>query len=390
MDVQTPVPEVSRELFDRRWMSNPMLSGVWRFKELVHPELPDSAVVSRPEGNTPLFGAEPLAQWTGVRRLHLKHEGFNPTGSFKDRGMTVAISQGHHIGAKAFVCASTGNTSAAVASYAALCGKKAVILVPEAATALGKLSQALAYGATTVQVRGNFDDAMSLVQSAAGELGLYLLNSLNPFRLRGQKTIVLETLQQLGWEAPDWIAFPAGNLGNTSAFGRALHQAHALGLIDRIPRMLAIQASGAAPFSAAFSRGFDRLKPVRPETVATAIRIGDPVSYHRAIASIHNTDGVVIDVNDAEILEAKACVDAFGIGAEPASCATVAGLRTAVQKGIVRPEDTVVGVLTGHLLKDPDTTLKYHQGKLGGQRNNPPITIDPTLDALESVISHPH
>ena len=390
MDVASPVPDVSRELFDKRWMGNPMLSGVWRFKELVHPDLPNDAIVSRPEGNTPLFAAEPLARWAGVGRLHLKHEGFNPTGSFKDRGMTVAISQGHHVGARAFVCASTGNTSAAVASYAALCGKKAVILVPETATALGKLSQALAYGATTVQVRGNFDDAMSLVQSAADELGLYLLNSLNPFRIRGQKTIVLEALQQLCWDAPDWLAFPAGNLGNTSAFGRALHQAHALGLIDRVPRMLAIQATGASPFAAAYRRGFDRLEPMRPETVATAIRIGDPVSYHRAIGSIERTEGVVIDVDDAAILEAKARVDAFGIGAEPASCATVAGLRAAVQEGIVAPHETVVGVLTGHLLKDPDTTLKYHQGKLGGDQINPPVTIDPTLDALESVISDAH
>jgi threonine synthase len=193
-------------------------------------------------------------------------------------------------------------------------------------------------------------------------------------------------LQQLRWQAPDWLVFPAGNLGNTTAFGRALVQAHQLGLIDRVPRMLAVQASVAGPFSAAYSRGFDALQPVRPETIATAIRIGDPVSYHRALKSIRATDGVVIDVGDPEILEAKAVVDGFGIGAEPASCASVAGVRHAVKSGLIQADDSVVAVLTGHLLKDPDTTLRYHRGQLGGTRNNPPVRIDPTLEALAGVI----
>jgi len=227
---------------------------------------------------------------------------------------------------------------------------------------------------------------MRLVQDAAEGLGLYLLNSLNPFRVQGQQTILFEALQQLGWETPDWFAFPAGNLGNTAAFGKPLVQAHAHGLIDRIPRMLAVQAAGASPFAAAFGRAFDVLEPMRPETVATAIRIGDPVSYERAVRSIRATDGIVTQVTDAEILEAKAVVDAYGIGAEPASCAAVAGVRKMVQQGTIGPDSRVVAVLTGHLLKDPDTTLRYHMGELDGDRTNPPVTIDPTLEALASVV----
>lgn len=383
-----PKAPVSRELFDSRVgrARAPHDSGVWRFKELVHPELPDDRVVSRPEGNTPLFQAGPVGTWCGTEHLRLKHEGYNPTGSFKDRGMTVAISQGHAADARAFVCASTGNTSAAVASYAALCGKPAVILVPEKATALGKMSQALAYGAKTLQVRGNFDDAMDMVQKGAEDLGLYLLNSLNPFRLQGQKTILLEALQQLAWDAPDWFVFPAGNLGNTSAFGIALMEAHELGLIDHLPKMLAVQAEGAAPFAHAYANRFEALVPVKPETIATAIRIGNPVSYNRAVRSIRGTYGMVTAVSDAEILEAKAVVDGFGIGAEPASCASVAGVRKAISAGVITPDDRVVAILTGHLLKDPDTTLQYHTGQLGGDRANPPVTIDPTLDALDAVL----
>lgn len=395
LDVVHPgTPRVDRGSFDARLAADPWGSGVWRYKELVHPALPDDAIVSRPEGNTPLLHAPAVTRYAGVDRLRLKHEGMNPTGSFKDRGMTVAVSQGVASGARAFVCASTGNTSAAVAAYAAICGVPAIILVPEGATATGKLTQALAYGARTVLIRGDFDDAMALVQRAAPDLGWYLLNSLNPFRLQGQKTIVLETLQQLGWEPPDWIAFPAGNLGNCSAFGQALVEARELGLIDRIPRLLAVQAAGAAPLAAAWRDGLGELRPVRPETVATAIRIGDPVSYHRAVRALRATDGVVTAVEDAAILDAKAVIDAAGVGAEPASCAAVAGVRQMVAEGVVAADAHVVAVLTGHLLKDPDTTFAYHTGRLDGpaaargdlpDRSNPPVTIEPTLEALRAV-----
>lgn len=389
LEVVHDLPPVSRALFDGRLgrVAPPHDSGVWRFKELIHPTLASEHVVSRPEGNTPLFRAPSVAAWTGLSWLRLKHEGMNPSGSFKDRGMTVAVSQAVANGARAVACASTGNTSASMASYAALAGLPAVILVPEGKVSSGKLVQALAYGARTVQVRGDFDAAMGLVQHAAEALGLYLVNSLNPFRLEGQKTIVLEMMQQLAWEPPDWIALPAGNLGNTAAFGAALTLARDLGLIDRIPRLLSVQAEGASPFAHAFERGFDRLEPMRAETVATAIRIGDPVSYDRAVASIRATNGRVIHVSDAQILEAKAEVDAAGLGAEPASCASVAGVRAMVDAGVIAPDARVVCVLTGHLLKDADTTLAWHEGHYGEHpRVNRPVTIDATLDALAGVV----
>lgn len=390
LEVVHDYPKVSRELFDSRLarVPAPYDSGVWRFKELIYPDLPLEHVVSRPEGNTAIYRTRQVSAYTGVADLGLKHEGMNPTGSFKDRGMTVATSQAKANGARAVVCASTGNTSAAVASYAALAGIPAVILVPEGKTAMSKLTQSIAYGAKTVAVRGDFDAAMALVQQASKDLGFYLLNSLNPFRVEGQKAIMLEMLQQLAWNPPDWVVFPAGNLGNTSAFGRALVLAREVGLIDRLPRLLAVQAEGASPFAKAYARGFDQLVPESAETVATAIRIGDPVSYNRAIESIRATNGHVISVTDRQIMEAKAVVDASGVGAEPASCATVAGLKAMVEAGVVDPGARVIGILTGNLLKDPDTTLAWHRGDWGDDAplRNPPVTIDPTIEALAALV----
>lgn len=382
-------PAVTSVLFDDRCDRSPFPfdSGVWRFRELIHPDLPEDHIVSRPEGNTPLFRAPAVQRWSGVQWLRLKHEGMNPTGSFKDRGMTVAVSQAVANGARAVVCASTGNTSASMASYAALAGLPAIVLVPEGKVASGKLVQALAYGARTLLVRGDFDAAMGLVQHAAEDLGLYLVNSLNPFRLEGQKTIIFELLQQLRWDPPDWVALPAGNLGNTSAFGAAIRVAVEQGLIARAPRLLSVQAEGASPFAAAFARDFDKLTPVPAKTIATAIQIGDPVSYARAVESLRFTDGHAVAVTDAEILEAKAEVDAAGVGAEPASCASVAGVRKMVREGVIQPNDRVVCILTGHLLKDPDTTLAWHEGQFGDHpRINRPQTIDPTIEALAAIV----
>lgn len=389
LDVHFTPASVSRTQLDARLgrMPAPLDSGVWRYHELVQPDLPLDAVVSRPEGNTPLIDDPHVAAWAGLPGLRLKHEGMNPTGSFKDRGMTVAVSMAKQVGARAVVCASTGNTSAAVAAYAARAGMRAIILVPEGQTALGKLGQAIAYGARTLVVRGDFDDAMRLVQSAASDLGLYLLNSLNPFRVMGQTTIIYELLQQLAWDPPDVIVFPAGNLGNTAAFGRALRTAASIGLIDRVPRLIAVQAEGASPFAKAFARGFDRLDPERADTLATAIRIGDPVSYQRAIASIRETNGLVMSVSDREILEAKMAIDAAGVGAEPASCAPVAGLRKLVTSGALPANTRAVAILTGNLLKDPDVILAMHRGEHGALAGrNPPMTIDATLAAIEAVI----
>ena len=249
--------ECSRELFDvrRREVGSGLRSGVWRFREVVHPDLPEDETVRLGEGDTPLYDSAPLARWCGLERIAIKHEGMNPSGSFKDRGMTVAVSHARRLGARRVACASTGNTAASLASYAAAAGLQAVVLAPEDGTAAGKLSQAIAYGARTLLVRGDFDAGMRLVRASAEELGLYLVNSINPFRLEGQKTIVLELLQELGWRAPDWIVFPAGNLGNCAAFGKALKEARARGWIDRMPRLAAVQARGASPFAAAFEGG---------------------------------------------------------------------------------------------------------------------------------------
>lgn len=329
-------------------------SGVWRFRELVLPEVSDDEVVTQPEGNTPLLARPTVAGWSGAERLLLKHEGHNPTGSFKDRGMTVAMTQARRVGATAVACASTGNTSASLAAYAALAGLPALVLVPEGKVALGKLAQTLAYGARTVLVRGGFDDCLRLVREAGEELGVYLVNSVNPYRLQGQKTIVLELLQQLGWAAPDWIALPAGNLGNAAAFGLALTEARESGLIQRIPRLALVQAAGAAPFAHSFADGFRTRTPVIPRTVASAIAIGDPASHDRAVRAVRETDGVVLAVSDDEILAAKRMVDSAGVGCEPASAASVAGVRRLVADGVIAPDASVVAVLTGHILKDPE------------------------------------
>lgn len=389
-DVEHRFPAgVTRATFDRRLARH---GGVWRFRELVYPGFPSDAVISLREGDTPLYTSPRVAEYTYTRALWLKHEGLNPTGSFKDRGMTVAVSRAVNSGAGAVACASTGNTAASVAAYAAHAGLRAIVLVPRGKTAVGKVSQAMAFGARTVEVGGDFDHAMALVRELCADGQVALLNSVNPFRIEGQKTIVLETLQQLQWRAPDWIVFPAGNLGNCAAFGKALREARQTGLISSTPRLAAIQAAGAAPFVAAFERGFDELRPLQPETIASAIRIGDPASYARAVRSIEETNGVVLAVTDDEIMDAKAVVDAAGIGAEPASCAAVAGVRKLAVRGVIDLGERVVCVLTGNLLKDPDTTLDYHASHLAGvtsKHANPPVAIDGTVEELRRVLEGP-
>jgi threonine synthase len=361
-------------------------SGVWRYREIVLPNA-GPGIVSHPEGNTPLLSRGRVSLWAGVDELLLKHEGHNPTGSFKDRGMTVGVTQAKRIGARAVACASTGNTSASLASYAAHAGIPALVFVPAGQVALGKLAQSLAYGARTLMVRGDFDACLALVQQASERLGIYLLNSINPFRVEGQKTIVLEVLEQLGWNAPDWIVLPAGNLGNTAAFGKGLREAHDLGLIDRMPRIAAVQAEGASPFAQSYREQFATRHRVKAETVATAIKIGDPASYDRAVETIRVTNGVVTSVTDAEILDAKAVVDGAGVGCEPASAASVAGVRALVRDGVIRPSDRVVAVLTGHVLKDPGALLHYHQEMSPPPAlANPPVEIEPTIDAIERVL----
>ncbi len=381
-----------RKLFDGRLSVRTGLhaSGVWRFSEVVLPAASGN-IVSYPEGNTPLLDRAAVSEWAGVSGLMLKHEGLNPTGSFKDRGMTVGVTQARRVGATAVACASTGNTGASLAAYAALAGLPALVIVPQGQVAVGKLAQALAYGARTLVVRANFDRCLELADEASEKLGVYLLNSINPFRLEGQKTIVLELLQQLDWEPPDWIMVPAGNLGNTAAFGKALSEARRWGLIGRVPRLGAVQAAGAAPFSAGFREGFVRRHRVEPHTLATAINIGNPASWDRAVRAIRETDGVVTEVSDDEILEAKAVVDASGLGCEPASAASVAGARRLVREGVIRPGERVVAVLTGHVLKDPAAVTSYHvETEPAPARANRPVEIEPRLEAVAAALRMPH
>jgi threonine synthase len=381
----TPAELIRRFTERRGGVPGATASGVWRFREVVLPSA--ESVVSHPEGNTPLLHRVALDRWAGLDHLLLKHEGHNPTGSFKDRGMTVGVTQALRIGARAVACASTGNTSASLAAYAAQAGLPALVLVPAGGVALGKLAQTLAYGARTLLVRGDFDQCLRLVNQATAELGVYLLNSINPFRIEGQKTIIFELLQQLSWEAPDWIVFPAGNLGNTAAFGKALREALEWGLISSRPRLAAVQAEGAAPFAQSFADGFAQRHRVKAETIATAIKIGDPASYERAVTAILETNGVVLSVPDSEILEAKAAIDASGVGCEPASAAGLAGLRRLVQQGTIEATDRVVAILTGHILKDPGLLLRYHQEMEPLPPGaNPPAEIGPDIRELERAL----
>ncbi len=363
------------------------VSGVWRYRELVLPTASSAEIVSHPEGNTPLLDRAAVATWAGIEHLLMKHEGHNPTGSFKDRGMTVAMTQARRTRARAVACASTGNTSASLAAYAAQAELPALVFVPAGKVAMGKLAQTMAYGALTLVVRGTFDDCLTLARGSSAALGVQLLNSVNPFRIEGQKTIVLELLEQLAWDAPDWIALPAGNLGNSSAFGKALREARALGLITRVPRLAAIQASGAAPFAHSFANGFAERITVQPETIATAIRIGAPASWDRAVRAIRETNGVVAAVSDEEMLAAKAVIDAAGVGCEPASAASVAGVRALRARGVIGAHERVVSVLTGNLLKDPESLVRYHQETEPAPAGaNRPVEIESTVRAVERAL----
>jgi threonine synthase len=389
-----------RRLFDERSSRPPVwpleadsqlldYSGVWRYRELILPA-PQHYIVSRPEGNTGLYpvgrancganrrGHRQIGLYAGLEEFFLKHEGENPTGSFKDRGMTVGVTMARLLGAEAVACASTGNTSASLASYAAQAGQRSIVFLPAGNVAGGKLAQSLAYGATTIQIKGDFDAAMQLVEQVCNELGIYLLNSLNPFRIEGQKAIGFEILQQLGWQAPDWLVLPAGNLGNTSAIGKAFQQAYRLSLISRMPRIAAIQAAGANPFYRGFAAGWTTREAVQAQTVATAIKIGNPVSYTRARRVIEESDGVVEEVSDEDILAAKAVIDRAGIGCEPASAATLAGTRKLVERGVIKGNERVVGVLTGTLLKDSKTGIP--------QETNGKV-VEATIEAVRSVLA---
>jgi len=351
-----------KETFRERKLSHAKLdvSNVFRYREFVI-DLDEDAVVSIGEGRTTLY-----KKVVDGMEVFFKHEGENPTGSFKDRGMAVGVSVAKYLGYKFTACASTGNTAASLSSYSAHAGLKSIVFVPRGKVALGKLSQALAYGAYVFEVVGDFDDAMSIVEDVAEQHRVYLLNSLNPLRLEGQKTIIINILEELNWEEPDWIIVPGGNLGNTSAFGKALKELYNFGFIKKVPRIGTIQAEGASPFYKSYITHFKEFEPEKPETIATAIRIGNPVNFEKAKEAITFTNGVVEFVSDSEILQAKSEIDNMGIGCEPASAASLAGFKKLLKKGIIKRTDLVVMILTGHLLKDPDATIKLHTGAFEG------------------------
>jgi threonine synthase len=356
--------ELKRIWRDRRLDNSPTeQSGVWRYRELI-PFLDDARhIVTLREGNTPLLASARAAAYGGLRRIAFKHQGFNPTGSFKDNGMTCGVAQAMRLRMRRVACVSTGNTSASMAAYASAAGLQPIIFVPHGNISYGKLAQALEYGAKTLQVEANFDQILKLVRTLSEQLGMYLLNSINPFRIEGQKSIVIEMLDQRDWRPPDWIVLPGGNLGNVSAFGKALRELLAHGFIDRSPRLAVVQAEKSAPFYEYMRTKV--FQPVSdPKTLATAIKIGDPVSWPKAQHEIECSQGVVEKVTEQEIADAKAQIGAAGIGCEPASAATLAGIRKLTAAGVIDADADVVAVLTGNVLKDPDYIYGYHTGTL--------------------------
>jgi threonine synthase len=394
--------------FAMRWANRDRaldFSGVWRFRELLD-FCPDRHKVTIGEGQTVLQLNRAIAGHLGMRPdgLFLQYEGLNPSGSFKDNGMAAAFSHALMVGARSCACASTGNTSASVALYAHSCGLKCTVFIGSGRIAFGKLSQAMDYGAQTVQIRGDFDDCMRQVQAVCTQLGLYLLNSLNPFRLEGQKTIMFRIIEALGWDVPDWIVVPGGNLGNSSAFGKAFYELKHLGLIQRVPRMAIINATGADTLTdlvnnkkLTWNDGHVNQKIIddyyadltarhfSPHTCASAIEISRPVNLKKCLRAIDVCHGVVRAVTDAEILDAKALIGKYGLGCEPASAATIAGLKHLLAEGVVAKDERVACVLTGHTLKDANATVNYHKDRQG-PFSNPPIEAANDLPQIVRLI----
>jgi threonine synthase len=361
--------QVNRALWDKRPLS------VWRYRELLPVQIPP---VSLQEGGTPLYHLDRIGEDIGLRNLYAKHEGMNPSGSFKDRGMTVGVSMALQLKMSSVACASTGNTSASLAVYAAKAGIPAVVLLPAGKVAVGKVAQALMHGARVISIRGNFDRALEMVHELCLSHGLYLLNSVNPYRLEGQKTIGFEAIDQLG-DVPDRFVLPVGNAGNISAVHKGLLELQMLGMIDRIPMMTGIQAAGSMPVVRAIREGLPEVLPeMNPETVATAIRIGAPVNAEKALTAIRTTGGTAESVTDAEILAMQRdLARKEGIGVEPASAASVAGVKKLVELGMIDRDERVVCVVTGHLLKDPDTVIRQCE---------PPTEIDADLHSLLAAL----
>jgi len=362
-------PRELRDAFDSRPL------GVWRYKELL-PDFKGKSPISMDEGGTPLHRCERLGRELGLRNLYIKFDGMNPTGSFKDRGMTVGITKARDLKVKAVVCASTGNTSASLAAYAGIAGIRCIVMIPSGAIALGKLSQAMMHGATVFEVDGNFDDALELVMNSSRELGLYVLNSVNPFRPEGQKTAAYEVVDQLG-ESPDSLVIPVGNGGNNAAYWKGFSEFKELGLAKKTPRIYGIQAEGAAPVAEAFRKGANRIRPVKnPETVATAIRIGNPANWLKTIKAIRGSNGDCIAVSDKEIISSqKRIATREGLFVEPAAAASFAGLIRLIESDDIDKDEKIVCVATGHGLKDPDGAIRA---------SKKPVKIEPSIKSLRA------
>lgn len=359
------------------WKSLPL--SVWRYRDFMPVDDP-SKIISLNEGGTGLYLCRKLGNVLGLKNLYVKNEGENPTGSFKDRGMTVGVSKAVELGVKIVACASTGNTSASLAAYAAKAGLSCVILIPSGGVAYGKLAQAIIYGAKVVQIRGNFDQALKMIIKLSEEhKEIYLLNSINPFRLEGQKTIAYEICDQLNGRAPDRIIVPVGNAGNISAIWKGFVEFHTLDLVNGLPKMTGVQAEGAAPIAMAVKKGKDFITPIdKPETIASAIRIGSPVSWKKALRAIKESGGTAETVTDQEILEAQKMLARHeGIFVEPASASSIAGLKKLLCYGEISRDEVVVCVTTGHGLKDPDTVVKYCEK---------PYEIDANMGSIEKIL----
>ncbi|HET7347923.1 MAG TPA: threonine synthase [Acidobacteriaceae bacterium] len=389
-----PNPSALRWLWrDRRCSLMPIdRSGVWRFREML--PILDSLenAVTLGEGNTPLYELPRVATRLGVERLHAKHQGMNPTGSFKDTGMTAALSVAREQGFAWVACASTGNTSAAMAAYAARAGLRSLVLLPEGKIAWGKLAQAMDYGALTLQLHTDFDGCVRVLADVVERAPVYLLNSVNPYRIEGQKTPAFEIAEALEWEVPDHLIVPGGNLANSSALGKGFLEMRDLGLTQRVPQISVVQAEGANPLVRAMEEfSGEKLEPVRASTRASAIRIGNPASWRKAVHILRETGGWVEQASEAEIAVAKAEIGAEGIGCEPASAVTLAGLKKLLQKGKIRRDESVVLLLTGHTLKDSDYTIRYHRGELltdaeaSGERAGIDATRRNTIELEASV-----
>ena len=350
--------------------------SVWKYKALLPVNIKP---VTIKEGGTPLYRTERLGEGMEVHEVYVKHEGLNPTGSFKDRGMTVGVTKAIELGMKTVACASTGNTSASLATYAAKAGIPAVVLLPGGKVALGKIAQALIHGAKVLNIRGNFDEALRLMREVCDEYGFYLLNSINPFRLEGQKTIAFEIVDELGWEVPDRVILPVGNAGNISAIYKGFKELKELGITDAIPKMTGIQAEGSRPVVDAIDRGLAEIVPdPNPETIATAIRIGDPVNAAKALRAIRESGGLAISVSDEEIVQAQRDLASVeGIGVEPASATSVAGMRKLVAEGLIDTDERIVCITTGHILKDPTEVVDVCEK---------PIEVDAEIEAVRRAV----